>query len=214
MGTENLNNAVSQIWDNALREQTLSTYRGGIKSFKTFLMLKDIINVFIFTSHTVLTHCIIKDSTIKLYLNGVCFKYLKTGLKFPLINMGQSSCVKRQTKHPQYPITTARILSQMCSLLQTGFISTYKDSLLRAAFITCFCGFLTCSEITSSGDDSNKDLTHLSRIMGKPTFCICENKDADRFRSNREADQRLCFRYIVQSLNFLYPKFQASSQFL
>ena len=24
---------------------------------------------------------------------------------------------------------------------------------------------------------------------------ICENKDADQFRGNREADQRLCFRY-------------------
>ena len=31
--------------------------------------------------------------------------------------------------------------------------------------------------------------------MGKPTICICENKDADQLRGNREADQRLCFRY-------------------
>ena len=31
--------------------------------------------------------------------------------------------------------------------------------------------------------------------MRKHTFCICENKDADQFRGNREADQRLCFRY-------------------
>ena len=30
--------------------------------------------------------------------------------------------------------------------------------------------------------------------MGKPTICICENKDADQLRGNREADQRLCFR--------------------
>ena len=29
--------------------------------------------------------------------------------------------------------------------------------------------------------------------MGKQTICICENKGADR--GNREADQRLCFRY-------------------
>ena len=35
---------------------------------------------------------------------------------------------------------------------------------------------------------------HLSRVMRKPAFCICENKDADQLRSNREADQRLCFR--------------------
>ena len=35
----------------------------------------------------------------------------------------------------------------------------------------------------------------MSRPMGKPTICICENKDADQLRGNREADQRLCFRY-------------------
>ena len=31
--------------------------------------------------------------------------------------------------------------------------------------------------------------------MRKPAFCLCENKDADQLRGNREADQRLCFRY-------------------
>ena len=31
--------------------------------------------------------------------------------------------------------------------------------------------------------------------MRKPDFCICENKDTDKLRGNREADQRLCFRY-------------------
>ena len=29
--------------------------------------------------------------------------------------------------------------------------------------------------------------------MRNPTFCICDNKDADQLRGNREADQRLCF---------------------
>ena len=43
--------------------------------------------------------------------------------------------------------------------------------------------------------------------MRKPAFCICKNKDADQLRGNREADQRLCFRY-TDNLN---PKFQASS---
>ena len=60
-------------------------------------------------------------------------------------------------------------------------------------------------------------LTYSSRVMRNPTFCICENKDADLLRGNREADQRLCFRYIdstVQSLYFLNPKFQASSHLL
>ena len=37
--------------------------------------------------------------------------------------------------------------------------------------------------------------SHLSRLMRKPTICICENKGADQLRGNREVDQRLCFRY-------------------
>ena len=36
--------------------------------------------------------------------------------------------------------------------------------------------------------------------MRIPTFCICENKDADQLRGNREADQRLCFRYIDSTI--------------
>ena len=62
--------------------------------------------------------------------------------------------------------------------------------------------------------DYSISLTEMSCVMRKPTFCICENKDADQLRGNREADQRLCFRYIVQSLYFLNPKFQASSHLL
>ena len=49
----------------------------------------------------------------------------------------------------------------------------------------------------------------------KPAFCICENKDADQLRGNREADQRLFFAtQIVQFLYFLNPNFKASSHFL
>ena len=39
--------------------------------------------------------------------------------------------------------------------------------------------------------------------MGKPTICICENKDADQLRGNREADQRLCFRYTDSTIPLL-----------
>ena len=46
-------------------------------------------------------------------------------------------------------------------------------------------------------------LDKMSRVMRKPTFCICENKDADQLRGNREADQRLCFRYIDSTIPLL-----------
>ena len=39
--------------------------------------------------------------------------------------------------------------------------------------------------------------------MGKPTISIGENKDADQLRGNREADQRLCFRYTDSAISLL-----------
>ena len=39
--------------------------------------------------------------------------------------------------------------------------------------------------------------------MGKPAFCICENKDADQRRGNCEADQCLCFHYTDSTIPLL-----------
>ena len=39
--------------------------------------------------------------------------------------------------------------------------------------------------------------------MGKTAFCICENKDTDQLRGNREADQCLWFRYIDSTIPLL-----------
>ena len=55
--------------------------------------------------------------------------------------------------------------------------------------------------------------SHLSHPMGKPTICICENKDADQLRGNREADQRLCFRYKDSTIPLLL-KSEISSFYL
>ena len=49
--------------------------------------------------------------------------------------------------------------------------------------------------------------------MRKPDFCLGENKGEDQLRGNREADQRLCFRYSDSAIPPLL-KFQASSSFL
>ena len=39
--------------------------------------------------------------------------------------------------------------------------------------------------------------------MGKPTIFIGENKGADQLRGDREADQRLCFRYSDSTIPLL-----------
>ena len=44
---------------------------------------------------------------------------------------------------------------------------------------------------------------HMSHIVRKPDFGLCENKGADQLRSNCEADQRLCFRYTDCTITLL-----------
>ena len=39
--------------------------------------------------------------------------------------------------------------------------------------------------------------------MKKSAFDICDNKDANRFRGNHEADQRLCVRYLDITITLL-----------
>ena len=53
-------------------------------------------------------------------------------------------------------------------------------------------------------------LYKMSLVMRKQAFCICENKDADQLRGNREADQRLCFRYTDSTIPLL-PIYEISS---
>ena len=40
----------------------------------------------------------------------------------------------------------------------------------------------------------------MSCVIRKQDFCLCENKGADQLRSNCEADQRLCFRYMDSTI--------------
>ena len=51
---------------------------------------------------------------------------------------------------------------------------------------------------------------HLSRVVRKPAYFLCKNKDADQLPSNREADQCLCFNYIDSTVPLL-PKYEISS---
>ena len=62
---------------------------------------------------------------------------------------------------------------------------------------------LPFSDSFINNETQSNEILNVSRVMRKPTFCICENKDADQLRGNREADQRLCFRYIDSTIPLL-----------
>ena len=40
--------------------------------------------------------------------------------------------------------------------------------------------------------------------MRKLAFCLCKNKDSNQLRGDREADQRLCFRYTDSAIPLLF----------
>ena len=58
--------------------------------------------------------------------------------------------------------------------------------------------------------EGNVKKKYMNHVVRKPAFSICENKGADQLRGNREADQRLCFRYTDSTIPLL-PKSEISS---
>ena len=59
-----------------------------------------------------------------------------------------------------------------------------------------------CSKQNKYGQ-SKEDGYEMSHRMGKTTICIGKNKGEDQLRSNCEADQRLCFRYMDSTIPLL-----------
>ena len=84
------------------------------------------------------------------------------------------------------------------------------SELMEIEFASFHIGFLYSHDCPNSVYIFLAIYIYMSLVMRKPAFCTCKNKDADQLRGNREADQRLCFGYIVQSLYFLNTKFQGS----
>ena len=101
-----------------------------------------------------------------------------------------------------------RVFSQRGSYKEWAYIS--KQTKHKTIFFSCLHYW---------------SLFHMSCIMRKPSFCICEkqkcrsaaeafciceNKDADQLRGKPKAYQRLCFRYTDSTIPLL-PKSKLSS---
>lgn len=188
MELNELRETVQSLWNHAVSARTLSAYETGIKSFKTFVLMNNLaqhMEPLSVLSEDVLclyiAHCYktlhLKYTTIKLYLCGIRFAYLRTGVSCPLIGHDDSSvriktllnAVKRiqgQVKRPRHPIDDT-ILRKICEVLDNGYVSPYMDCLLRAACVTAFFGFLRCGELTINQQNFDPT-THL--CLGDLTF--------------------------------------------
>ena len=104
-----------------------------------------------------------------------------------------------------FTLRGSNIFTELLCPHSLGFLfSMFKMcfEILLFLFIYLHVNRLTCNNL----------LLKMSRLMGKPTICICENKDADQLRSNCEADQRLCFRYTDSTLPLLFKSEISSFQ--
>ena len=96
----------------------------------------------------------LKWETIKLYLAGIRYHFLRAGHSDPLEGTNRLHYIMRGIKKSQRNISnnrlpiTSEVLRQMCDLLTTGVFSPFIDLLLQCAFKTAFFGFLRCGEIT------------------------------------------------------------------
>ena len=96
---------------------------------------------------------------------------------------------------------------------------SHQNNIFPLALLVChwfknytkYClGCLLIKSVVRLNDCAQSN--HMSRIVRKPSFCICENKDADQLAKPISAF--VFTTLIVQSLYFLNTKFQASSHLL
>lgn len=160
-----LKDNVDKLWCAALSANTMTAYRTGIQCLFTFLIMsgviiksgelpsisEELLIYFVSYCHTSLK---LKWTTIKLYLSGVRFHYLRGGFSDPLQSADRLQCVLRGVKRTQIhrakqrlPITI-NILHQICRLLKTGKFSVDINITLECMCILAFYGFLRCSEFT------------------------------------------------------------------
>ncbi|XP_060069332.1 uncharacterized protein LOC132549415, partial [Ylistrum balloti] len=195
---------INQLWDYAVSPLTKRTYAVAIQHLLRFTALcglmgsasqlpslsEDILIDFVSYCHFSLG---LRVATIKLYLSGIRFHYLKSGLSNPLLQSERLVCILRGIKKCQsgllnqkrFPITFD-ILKRMCNLLQGSLFSPDLDLLLLCACQMAFFGFLRCGEFTANHYTSNKDILRIKDIIMSSDFSgyfiILRSSKTDPFR--------------------------------
>ena len=102
-----------------------------------------------------------------------------------LVLLGEYTCIEVELSDDETVHSTTDQPSATCS-------KTYKCS-------ECPKTNSSISGLRGHLNNNNKKkrtFSYMSLLRRKPAFCICENKD--RSPRDREADQRLCFRYMFK----------------
>ena len=161
------------LWDAALSRNSSKVYNTAMEHFQRFVVLHNRqahdgfpeLTENLLVAFVTYCACVLKlrYTTIKLYLSGIRFHYLKAGKPNPLSSRERLDCIlrgirRRQNVLDSATVTTQRIrrpitydiLYNMCVLLKKGLLSPNDDLLLLCVCQMAFFGFLRCGEFTVS----------------------------------------------------------------
>ena len=154
--------------DSSLEPSTRSTYKSGFECFLRFLVLSRVCldisgvklpsideNVLVYF----VTHCQnqlkLRYETIKTYLAGIKFFYLKNGQSLKFKDYERLHYVLRGVKKQQTVSTLKRlpitfsILYRLCHCLDQGMFNPFLDLMMKCVCSMAYFGFLRCGEFTS-----------------------------------------------------------------
>jgi hypothetical protein len=191
------------LMQQSVASSTRKTYQAGYECYKKFSLLnnlglqqdmppvsEDLLMAFA-------AHCFnsldMSYATIKLYICGIRFIYITSGLSGPfdahsplnrlqLVLKGIKKSGTNSTK-TRLPITVD-VLHSICGRLQLGMFSPYTDILMETVCVVAFFGFLRCAEFTCNKTfDATSNLC-LGDISFQDTHVILKLKQSktDPFR--------------------------------
>ncbi|CAG2254632.1 unnamed protein product [Mytilus edulis] len=190
-----LNAKVKNLIHNSIASSTRSQYEHGFKSYKNFLCLSgfkwdDKTDMPPLTEDILMhyaTHCHenlkIKCSTIKMYICGLRYIYLQSGVQCLFTDCCSSKLLRLETiyrgikkqevksSRKRLPLTYD-IIKNMITALHKGIFSPFVTALIEAACVVAYFGFLRCGELTVNTDfDASCNLC-IEDITLKRVACI------------------------------------------
>ncbi|XP_048778466.1 uncharacterized protein LOC125682096 [Ostrea edulis] len=150
------------LWDSSLCSSTKRIYSSALQCFLTFVCMSGVMvqsKCLPAVNESLLmyfvTHCkhVLKlgYETIKLYLAGLRYHYIKAGWGDILKSCDQFHYILRGVKRVQNNVKSKRlpitaILKQMWQILDNGAFSPFVDLMLKCMFSCAYFGFLRCGE--------------------------------------------------------------------
>ena len=160
---------MQELYDKAIAPSTQQAYATGFRLFRHFLTMHGEasglqlppINEQVLVSFVAFCHKMrgLSHGTIKLYLCGIRYSYVRQGLPNPLCDSAGNllpslatvlRAVKKSVKtpgNPRLPITFD-VLLRIVQVLRSGIFTPFINSMLEAACVTAFFAFLRCGEFT------------------------------------------------------------------